>query len=361
MNYDDFIGLCERNYDQGFPFAIYSSPTNHEVTGHFQNNDSVFTCSDGLVDAFVFMPFKLGDTGFCIPFAEATTQAVHFEPNSNGGKINQLSEETSAKNEHVNLVEKALNVIRDDKARKIVISRKKTVPIEPLDLKLLIQDIFQSDIQAFRFVWFHPQTGLWCGATPEVLMRAEDGMFETMSLAGTRGYVPGNIPVWTEKEKEEQRLVTEYIVDRLQKVTKVVKVSNTYDHRAGSLFHLRSDIKGVLKSGTLKKVLRVAELLHPTPAVCGIPLKETQNFILDSEGYDREFYTGYLGYTNEAEKNATFYVNLRCMKVEDGFAHLYVGGGITLDSDPESEWIETQNKLATMLRVIGPQMKSAVS
>ena len=42
------------------------------------------------------------------------------------------------------------------------------------------------------------------------------------------------------------------------------------------------------------------------------------------------------------------------MKIEENKAHLYVGGGITFDSNPEEEWEETQNKLQTMLQVVQP-------
>ena len=51
-------------------------------------------------------------------------------------------------------------------------------------------------------------------------------------------------------------------------------------------------------------------------------------------------------------KQTSLYVNLRCMKLKDGDARIYIGGGITRDSDPAHEWMETVNKAQTMKSVL---------
>ncbi len=116
----------------------------------------------------------------------------------------------------------------------------------------------------------------------------------------------------------------------------------------------------------------IISALHPTPAVCGLPKEKAKKFILSEENYDREFYTGFLGELNlqknvqrsrtrrnvenlayrAVKKETGLYVNLRCMKIEDGKAVLFVGGGITKDSVPEDEWEETVNKAQTMKKVL---------
>ena len=98
----------------------------------------------------------------------------------------------------------------------------------------------------------------------------------------------------------------------------------------------------------------IASALHPTPAVCGTPRLYSKHFIESNEGYKREFYTGYIGLMNNELSRSQVYVNLRCMKIEGNIANLYVGGGITADSEPKAEWEETQNKLQTMLHVLKP-------
>ncbi|MFN9108978.1 MAG: chorismate-binding protein, partial [Bacteroidota bacterium] len=77
---------------------------------------------------------------------------------------------------------------------------------------------------------------------------------------------------------------------------------------------------------------------------------------IKNEGYDRGFYSGFLGELNfdfETKEFASdLYVNLRCMQIEGNLAHIYVGGGITADSDAESEWLETVNKSQTMKKIL---------
>jgi isochorismate synthase len=140
--------------------------------------------------------------------------------------------------------------------------------------------------------------------------------------------------------------------------------------RAGNLLHLKSRIKCVInQNADLKSVINA---LHPTPAVCGFPKKEAKEFILKHENYQRGFYTGFLGELNIKESktrntnrrnvennayavvktNSNFYVNLRCAQIKDEKAIIYVGGGITKDSNAQKEWEETINKTKTIVKVL---------
>jgi isochorismate synthase len=87
--------------------------------------------------------------------------------------------------------------------------------------------------------------------------------------------------------------------------------------------------------------------LHPTPAVGGIPLAEGMSFLQQNENLDRAYYAGFLGPVTTAG-NTELFVNLRCAKISNGQISLYVGAGITKDSDPKQEWEETQNKAKTL-------------
>ena len=101
-------------------------------------------------------------------------------------------------------------------------------------------------------------------------------------------------------------------------------------------------------SVNLKKAI---QLLHPTPAVCGLPKEIAKAFIDTYEGYNRSFYTGFLGELNR-DFASDLFVNLRCMQIENNQAHLYMGCGITKDSNPEKEWKESVNKSMTMKRIL---------
>ena len=98
-------------------------------------------------------------------------------------------------------------------------------------------------------------------------------------------------------------------------------------------------------------VERMIKNLHPTPAVGGIPKREGLDFISSNEKFKREYYSGYMGDVDLlGERN--LYVNLRCAQLNKESISLYVGAGITAESDAELEWGETQNKAQTILQAL---------
>ena len=103
-----------------------------------------------------------------------------------------------------------------------------------------------------------------------------------MALAGTQKNHHRKKVEWNLKEKNEQQVVVDSIQKSLKKITSNVTISNTYNHKAGSLIHLRTDI-----SGTIKKAhtgLRtIMSLLHPTSAVCGSPKNYAKTYVEQSE------------------------------------------------------------------------------
>ena len=94
------------------------------------------------------------------------------------------------------------------------------------------------------------------------------------------------------------------------------------------------------------------QLLHPTPAVCGLPKEEAYHFIIEHEGYDRSYYSGFIGWLDTKGKT-DLYVNLRCMNILPQTFTLYAGGGLLAASQLEDEWQETEDKLDTMRRIVG--------
>lgn len=240
----------------------------------------------------------------------------------------------------------------------MVVSRKEIVDLVKFDLVLIFEKLIQSYPTAFCYCWFHPKIGLWMGATPERLLKSNNNNFDTMSLAGTQKIHGAKEVVWEKKEMEEQQFVTDFILRNLKDLTSEVSVSSPYTTQAGTLAHIKTDIEGVInENSSLKQVVSV---LHPTPAVCGLPKESAKDFIIENEGYDREYYTGFLGelnkqgYNNEELKSDLF-VNLRCMQIKDNQAHLYMGCGITKDSIPEKEWKESVNKSVTMKKILNLQ------
>lgn len=201
-----------------------------------------------------------------------------------------------------------------------------------------------------------PSVGTWLGATPELLVAVEDKtLFKTVALAGTKAFEEGvnlkNV-TWTQKEIEEQALVSRYIVNNFKKI----RLREFEEHGpktvvAGNLLHLKTEFSVDMKATNFPQLGSVMlNLLHPTSAVCGMPLEASLEFLQQQEGYDREFYSGYLGPVN-VDNAINIFVNLRCMQLFEGQAIVYAGAGVTIDSVPEHEWEETEMKLDTLLNV----------
>jgi isochorismate synthase len=230
-----------------------------------------------------------------------------------------------------------------------VVSRKESVALEHFDLVSTFTKLVAQYRSAFVYCFYHPKIGTWLGASPEQLLKATANSFETMALAGTQKDTGAATVIWPQKEKEEQQFVTDYIVSKLKDSGAEIQVSQAYSVKAGSLWHIKTDISG--EFGSELDLQKAIQLLHPTPAVCGVPKAVSKAFIVANENYNRSFYTGFLGELNR-DFVSDLFVNLRCMQIENNQAYLYMGCGITKDSDPEKEWKESVNKSMTMKRIL---------
>ncbi|WP_299335391.1 chorismate-binding protein [uncultured Psychroserpens sp.] len=370
MSEKDFFLHIEKHYTSQLPFVAYRKPNKTIVKALFQNNSTIHIVDDFSENGFIFSPFDSEHATIIFPSEHCNmiTSEMSFSSEIVPKNNRELHDE-SKREHHVNLVQKGIDHITTDSVKKIVLSRVETVPISedtPLDIFQSLLNHYQN---AFVYIWYHPEIGLWLGATPETLLNVEGQRFKTMSLAGTQPY-NGHLNVdWNLKNKEEQQFVTDFIIDGLKPFVERLNSTEAMTIRAGQLLHLKSEIFGTLKPDCLKDVIHT---LHPTPAVCGLPKHNAKAFILSNENYNREFYTGFLGELNikttktrntnrrNVENNAyasvkttsQLYVNLRCMQIKDQHAMIYVGGGVTKDSNPLEEWDETVNKAQTMLSVL---------
>jgi isochorismate synthase len=247
------------------------------------------------------------------------------------------------------LVGKGIQAIQNKEFQKVVVSRKESVALEHFDLGTTFKKLVAQYRSAFVYCLYHPKIGTWLGASPEQLLKATANSFETMALAGTQKDTGTATVSWPQKEQEEQQFVTDYIVSKLKDSGAQIQVSDAYSVKAGSLWHIKTDISGDF--GPALDLQKAIQLLHPTPAVCGVPKAVSKAFIVANENYNRSFYTGFLGELNR-DFVSDLFVNLRCMQIENNQAYLYMGCGITKDSDPEKEWKESVNKSMTMKRIL---------
>lgn len=247
------------------------------------------------------------------------------------------------KDEYIHTLRKVIDVIKEHELPKLVYSRRKIfTDFDIIDYKESFKKLCTSYPNAFRYI-FNDGQNAWMGAFSETLgkFNKTTHQFETMSLAGT-------LPVseeWTEKEIEEQKPVTSYIKDILEHYSGNIKQSETYDHISGNIKHLRTDFKAKIQPEDLDSLIND---LHPTPAVCGIPKDFCKKNIQELEKFPREFYAGYSKV--ETEESVMYFVNLRCARLYRDSIHVFVGGGITAQSNPEKEWTETELKSEAILK-----------
>ncbi len=203
---------------------------------------------------------------------------------------------------------------------------------------------------SYIYLCHTPETGTWLGCTPEIILSGENGSWHTVALAGTQPLQNGELPTtWDNKNRKEQEYVAYYIRKQLQALAIEPAESAPSTVRAGELAHLRSDFSFPLPDN--KKLGELLKRLHPTPAVCGLPKDKAYDFILSHEGYNRRYYSGFIGRL-APEGKSDLYVNLRCMNILPETLVLYAGSGILTSSEAESEWQETEAKMQTMKRLL---------
>jgi len=346
--------------DQQLPFVVYKKSGEKLLHSFLQHDDNLYELDSYGTSGFVFAPFDNEKKPIVIPTNKSTCDHVVIPEKENAldsfgiTKLNSADQNQTDKSNHIELVDHGIKAIVDTSFRKVVLSRKEEVIFKdkkPLDVFQLLIDNYPK---AFVYCWYHPNIGIWLGATPETLVTIKGDTFFTMALAGTQPFTNSIEVDWGIKEIEEQAMVTEFVLKELTSKVDSIEKSKSYTHKAGTLLHLRTDIKGTLKNRN-SSVEEIIKVLHPTPAVCGLPKKEAKSFILENEGYDRKYYTGFLGELNKVQNGiseSNLYVNLRCMEIECDKAIVYVGGGITKDSIPEKEWEETVRKTETMKKVL---------
>lgn len=233
-----------------------------------------------------------------------------------------------------------LNLMQMEKA---VFSRIKAVDFSSESAFELYEELMDTYPNAFVYLLSDEKIGTWIGASPEILIEAHKDFVFTTALAGTKKSEEDG---WGEKEKEEQQIVADYILSVCRKMKlKSVEIEGPYDYQAGPVTHIKSDISADLNHVSPWKLARE---IHPSPAVSGFPKEQAINLIQSVEPHNREIYTGMIGFVSPAMTK--LYVNLRCAQLFISKAFLYLGGGYTLQSIPEMEWIETENKSKTLIQ-----------
>jgi len=191
--------------------------------------------------------------------------------------------------------------------------------------------------------------GLW-GASPETLVRVRDRRVHTRVLAGSaaRGLDPESDAraeatlAASTKDRDEHEYAMQSVLTALAPHCRtIVGASTPFTLRLSNVWHLASDIEGVLTSR--ESVLNIIDSLHPTAAVAGVPTARALETIADIEAIPRRRYAGPVGWV-DGSGNGEWAIALRCAQWRDTEIVAHAGAGIIAGSDPESEFTETELK-----------------
>lgn len=258
--------------------------------------------------------------------------------------IKQLSDDPPlilSQQSYLSICEQMVSSIKNKRLEKVILSRIKKTSLKQGQLGELFDLLCGLYPNTLTYLYYNAGH-TWIGATPELLASFEGNRVKCASLAGTISIDGGQ---WTKKEFREQEIVTDFISKCINSHGHVSKVHGPEDLHAGEVKHLQTLLEGEVndKQAFLKD-------LHPTPAIAGFPVDVALTTIAKLEPHKRGFYTGYVQFN--IENNSSAYVNLRCLQHINNNAYLYLGGGITADSDARNEWQETELKARTLLSAI---------
>jgi len=240
----------------------------------------------------------------------------------------------------------AVTRIRDGEPRKVVLARDLVASIPAdADLRLPLARLTSSYPDTFTFC----VAGL-LGSSPETLVRAHRGTVTARVLAGSaaRGADPmadataAATLAASLKDVEEHSFAIRSVLTALAPVSADLTSTAAYSLKLPNLWHLASDVTGILTNGST--ALDLVAVLHPTAAVAGTPTGVALAVIAELEPFDRGRYAGPVGWV-DGNGDGEWAVALRCAQVDGERVIAYAGAGIVAGSDPARELAETGLKL----------------
>jgi len=198
------------------------------------------------------------------------------------------------------------------------------------------------------------------GASPEILVRVEDGTVMTRPLAGTRprGKSPAQDTMLEqelrsdEKERAEHIMLVDLGRNDIGRVSEpgTVEVSDLMDvERYSHVMHLVTHVQGKLRQGL--SAFDALQACFPAGTVSGAPKIRAMEIIAELEPEKRGPYAGAVGYFSFSG-NMDMAIAIRTMVMKQGIAYVQAGSGIVYDSVPEREYEESMNKARALLKAI---------
>jgi len=253
-------------------------------------------------------------------------------------------------------VERAKRYIEAGDAMQIVISQRMSQPYagSPMSLYRALRSVnpspymFYFDFADFQIV----------GSSPEILVRLDNGTVTVRPIAGTRrrgATREEDLALERElladpKEAAEHVMLVDLGRNDVGRVAKIGTVRLTElraIERYSHVMHIVSNVEGALREGL--DAVEVLRASFPAGTVSGAPKVRAMEIIDELEPERRGVYAGAVGYLG-FHGNMDLAIAIRTAVVKQGVLHVQAGAGIVADSDPQSEWKETQSKARAILR-----------
>ena len=362
MTSTELYSTIDSMIERGSSFALWRIPGEARIHLRVQTEGEPRLLYDvkelNLRGGFIIAPFCVSDRHPIVVIDQARAEVIPIQADGaspsfrpvEGERPFPVSDEWDYRR-YAACFHKFLDALTSGEQEKLVLSRQKeTVRPAGVSIGEAFRRAVERYIYSYVYLCHTPATGTWMGSTPEILLAGRHGAWQTVALAGTQRLDHGRVPTeWDAKNRREQQLVADYIHAQLHTLGIGARTVGPYPARAGELSHLKTEFHFSLPDE--RRIGEVLDLLHPTPAVCGLPKEKAYDFILRHEGYDRAYYSGFVGLL-DPEGETSLYVNLRCVHIQPSKFTFYAGGGLLVSSSLDEEWRETGDKMGTMGRTV---------
>lgn len=269
----------------------------------------------------------------------------------------------SEREEYLAAVRKSREHIIDGDVFQVVISQRfeMSISAHAIDVYRVLRSLNPSPymyILQLETVDHRPYSVV--GSSPEALVKVQDNRVFTHPIAGSRprGDSPEQDTVFEnelladEKERSEHLMLVDLARNDLLRVCTPGSVEVTEFMRVerfSHIMHIVSSVEGDLAPGN--NAVDVFKATFPAGTLSGAPKPRALEIIDDLEPAQRGVYGGVVGYFGFGG-DADLAIAIRTATLFDGKAYVQAGAGLVMDSVPETEFIETQNKAAAPLRAI---------
>ena len=252
-------------------------------------------------------------------------------------------------------VSRAIAAIKNNDVEKVVLARFIDCATDsPINSRRIMRNL-ASD---YPTTWIFSLAGL-IGATPELLVRLSKSLVTSRILAGTirktgddeKDLALAASLARSSKDLEEHEYAVRSVGDALAPLCSSTNIPESpFVLHLANVMHLATDVTGVLNDSAHEAdIFELVKRLHPSAAVCGTPTPQARQLITNIEGISRGRYAGPIGWI-DARGDGELGIALRCGQIDKTHTsmRLFAGCGIVSESDPQSEYAESQAKLLPM-------------